>query len=92
MRTTFLILASALVAAAQTPVAPSPEKPGDLEKAGAYTVTNSYEVGYRFADVSGAGHMVAGDRNDVFSSAVLAFLREALGRPAELSVAEGEPA
>lgn len=46
----------------------------------------------RFVDVSGAGHMVAGDRNDVFSSAVLAFLRETLGRPAELSVAEGEPA
>jgi len=27
-----------------------------------------------FADVSGAGHMVAGDRNDVFTSAVTAFL------------------
>jgi len=31
----------------------------------------------RYADVSGAGHMVAGDRNDAFSSAVLAFLRDA---------------
>jgi pimeloyl-ACP methyl ester carboxylesterase len=30
-----------------------------------------------FADVSGAGHMVAGDRNDVFNAAVLRFLREA---------------
>ena len=30
----------------------------------------------RFADVSGAGHMVAGDRNDLFSDAVLDFLRE----------------
>lgn len=29
-----------------------------------------------FADVSGAGHMVAGDRNDLFSEAVLRFLRE----------------
>ena len=29
-----------------------------------------------FADVSGAGHMVAGDRNDAFSQAVLAFLDE----------------
>ncbi len=29
----------------------------------------------RFADVSGAGHMVAGDRNDLFSEAVIAFLR-----------------
>jgi len=27
-----------------------------------------------FADVSGAGHMVAGDRNDLFSEAVLGFL------------------
>jgi pimeloyl-ACP methyl ester carboxylesterase len=30
----------------------------------------------RFADVSGAGHMVAGDQNDAFSNAVLAFLEE----------------
>jgi len=28
----------------------------------------------KFADVSGAGHMVAGDRNDAFSEAVIAFL------------------
>ena len=28
----------------------------------------------RFADVSGAGHMVAGDRNDLFTRAVLDFL------------------
>jgi pimeloyl-ACP methyl ester carboxylesterase len=28
----------------------------------------------QFADVAGAGHMVAGDRNDVFNDAVLAFL------------------
>ena len=32
-----------------------------------------------FADVSGAGHMVAGDRNDAFSDAVLSFLAERLG-------------
>jgi pimeloyl-ACP methyl ester carboxylesterase len=30
----------------------------------------------RTVDVSGAGHMVAGDRNDVFSDAVIAFLSE----------------
>ena len=30
----------------------------------------------RFVDVSGAGHMVAGDRNDVFTRAVAEFLRE----------------
>jgi pimeloyl-ACP methyl ester carboxylesterase len=29
----------------------------------------------RYADVSGAGHMVAGDRNDLFTDAVLEFLR-----------------
>ncbi len=29
----------------------------------------------RFADVSGAGHMVAGDRNDAFTQAVIEFLR-----------------
>ncbi|QCI62812.1 alpha/beta fold hydrolase [Phreatobacter stygius] len=28
----------------------------------------------RFIDVSGAGHMVAGDKNDVFADAILAFL------------------
>ncbi|CAB4770791.1 unannotated protein [freshwater metagenome] len=27
-----------------------------------------------FVDVSGAGHMVAGDRNDAFTSAVVGFL------------------
>jgi pimeloyl-ACP methyl ester carboxylesterase len=30
----------------------------------------------RFVDVSGAGHMVAGDRNDAFNEAVVEFLRE----------------
>ncbi len=30
----------------------------------------------RFADVSEAGHMVAGDKNDVFTDAVLSFLEE----------------
>lgn len=33
----------------------------------------------RFVDVSKAGHMVAGDRNDVFSAAVVDFLRELRG-------------
>lgn len=30
----------------------------------------------KFADVSGAGHMVAGDKNDVFTDAVIGFLDE----------------
>jgi pimeloyl-ACP methyl ester carboxylesterase len=29
----------------------------------------------KFVDVSGAGHMVAGDRNDVFAAAVVSFLK-----------------
>lgn len=29
----------------------------------------------KFIDVSGAGHMVAGDKNDVFADAILAFLK-----------------
>jgi pimeloyl-ACP methyl ester carboxylesterase len=31
----------------------------------------------KFADITEAGHMVAGDRNDIFSEAVIDFLREA---------------
>jgi pimeloyl-ACP methyl ester carboxylesterase len=30
----------------------------------------------KYVDVAGAGHMVAGDRNDVFSKAVIKFLAE----------------
>ncbi|MHB2264919.1 alpha/beta fold hydrolase [Aliihoeflea sp. PC F10.4] len=30
----------------------------------------------RYVDIGGAGHMVAGDRNDLFSSAVIAFFEE----------------
>lgn len=32
-----------------------------------------------FADVRGAAHMIAGDRNDAFNSAVIAFLERTLG-------------
>lgn len=38
--------------------------------------------GARFADVSGAGHMVAGDRNDAFTEAVVEFLDEAFASTA----------
>lgn len=34
-----------------------------------------------FVDVSGAGHMVAGDRNDAFTSSVIAFLERHGDRP-----------
>lgn len=40
----------------------------------------------RFVDVTGAGHMVAGDRNDVFADAVIDFVREVAQEP----VNEGE--
>jgi pimeloyl-ACP methyl ester carboxylesterase len=30
----------------------------------------------KFVDVAGARHMVAGDRNDAFTSAILDFLRD----------------
>lgn len=33
--------------------------------------------GARFVDVAGAGHMVAGDKNDAFTAAILPFLEEA---------------
>ena len=35
----------------------------------------------KYTDVSGAGHMVAGDRNDRFTDAVVAFLSEVHGTP-----------
>ena len=39
----------------------------------------------RYVDVSGAGHMVAGDKNDVFTSAVVSFIEEAgVGRLREV--------
>jgi hypothetical protein len=62
MRTAFAFLILSAAAAAQTPVAPSQEVPGDLEQAGGYTISNSYEIGYRFADVSG--------NRDVYRAAV----------------------
>ena len=33
-----------------------------------------------FVDVAGAGHMVAGDRNDAFTDAILAFLGDAFAK------------
>ena len=36
----------------------------------------------RYVDIGGAGHMVAGDRNDLFSDAVIAFFEEQVNAPA----------
>lgn len=38
-----------------------------------------------YADITGAGHMVAGDRNDAFTESVVAFLRDARIGPARAS-------
>jgi pimeloyl-ACP methyl ester carboxylesterase len=43
----------------------------------------------KFADISNAGHMVAGDRNDLFTDAVLAFLQDELGGPEGEAVGTG---
>jgi pimeloyl-ACP methyl ester carboxylesterase len=32
-----------------------------------------------FADVAGAGHMVAGDRNEIFNQSILGFLERHRG-------------
>src|SRR5689334_6026659 len=51
----FLILAMAGTLVAQQPVAPTPEQPGPAggQDAGNYNVTNSFETGYRFAEIGG---------------------------------------
>ena len=56
----FLAVAGAL--AAQPVVAPTPDRPSDLLTLDDFTVTNSFEVGYRFSSVGG--------NRDVYRSAV----------------------
>jgi pimeloyl-ACP methyl ester carboxylesterase len=46
-----------------------------LSEAGAKTFLEQVPHA-KFADVSGAGHMVAGDRNDLFTRAVIDFLEQ----------------
>ncbi len=53
---------ASLVLEAQPVVAPTPDRPDDIEKAGVYTISNSFEAGYRFSDVSG--------NRDVYRSSV----------------------
>lgn len=55
MRTVFLLAGFAAVLAAQPVVAPTPERTGDPrgEDAGGYNIVHSFELGYRFRDVSG---------------------------------------
>ncbi len=54
--------ACAVIVFAQPVVTPTPDRNDDIEKAGAYTVSNSFEVGYRMSDVSG--------NRDVYRSSV----------------------
>ena len=51
----FLILAMAGTLVAQQPVAPTAEQPGPAggQDAGNYNITNSFETGYRFAEIGG---------------------------------------
>jgi hypothetical protein len=46
----------------------------------------------KYADVSGAGHMVAGDRNDLFTQAVRGFLRGVQPEGVPAGQLEGVPA
>jgi len=49
-----LILALlAAVSSAQSVVAPTPDRPDELHEAGGYTISNSFEVGYRWHGVGG---------------------------------------
>lgn len=62
LRTIATLPAAVVAAAAQPAVAPTPDKPGGLRELDGYTLSNSFEVGYRF-------HGVGGNR-DVYRSAV----------------------
>ena len=47
------VFAAATCALAQPVVTPTPDQPDEINDAGAYTISNSFEVGYRMSDVSG---------------------------------------
>ncbi len=49
----FLALWAAAAALGQPVVTPTPDRPSDFESAGGYTVSNSFETGYRFAAIGG---------------------------------------
>ncbi len=52
-RLTLLLLLTSAALAAQQPIAPTPDRPDKLEEAGGYSISNSFETGYRFANVDG---------------------------------------
>ncbi len=53
MRLWLAVLTACPLALGQQAVAPTPDRPDQLAEKGEYTVSNSFEVGYRFADVGG---------------------------------------
>jgi hypothetical protein len=55
VKTLFLFLLTAFSAFSQSLLAPSPDRPGAVrgDNVGAYNVTNSFETGYRFTEMSG---------------------------------------
>jgi hypothetical protein len=60
--TILLLLLLAAGASAQPVVTPTPDRPEEMKNAGDYTVSNSFEAGYRLADIAG--------NRDVYRSAV----------------------
>ena len=52
-RVLLMLFAAATCALAQPVVTPTPDQPDEINDAGAYTISNSFEVGYRMSDVSG---------------------------------------
>ncbi len=55
-------LAAAVSLFAQPVVTPTPDKPDEIQNVSAYTISNSFEVGYRMSDVSG--------NHDVYRSSI----------------------
>ncbi len=49
----WLALTAATLVRAQPIVTPTPDMPDEIEEAGDYTISNSFEVGYRMSNVSG---------------------------------------
>jgi len=83
----FLFIPLASIALAQPPVAPTPDQAGNPrgENAGQYNVINSFEVGYRFATMSGDGAMYDstvnyGDGIRLLSSSLTVQSRDGHGR------------
>jgi hypothetical protein len=62
IRVCLLLLIAAATAAAQPVVTPTPDRPDEIATKSNYTVSNSFEAGYRLADVAG--------NRDVYRSAV----------------------